>query len=216
MDKLYGLLAASLEGAVRTSDQFTADQLQNYGRIFQWTPRFVVQPRSQADIVALVLFCREHKLQLTNRGAAHSQSQLAINRDGVLAEMQSMNRIGAVDESALTVAVEPGVLWGDLIHRLAKSGLVPPVLTNNLGVTVGGTLSMAGIGVASFRYGSQGDNVVELDVVTGDGKLVTCSPEKNDDLFWGAIAGLGSFRIITRARLQLRRMKPMTPTYYLL
>jgi hypothetical protein len=93
---------------------------------------------------------------------------------------------------------------------------VPPVLTNNLEVTVGGTLSMAGIGVASFRYGSQGDNVVEMDVVTGEGVVETCSPEKNDALFWGAIAGLGSFGIITRARLKLRRMKPMSRTYYLL
>ena len=216
MDKLFGLLAASLQGTVRTPDQLTADHLQNYGRIFQWTPRFVVQPQSQADIVSLVLFCRAHKLPLTNRGAAHSQSQLAISQDGVLVEMQSMNRIGAVDESSLTVDVGPGVLWSDLTHRVAKSGLVPPVLTNNLEVTVGGTLSMAGIGVASFRYGSQGDNVVELDVVTGEGAVVTCSPENNEELFWGAIAGLGSFGVITRARLKLRRMKPMTRTYYLL
>jgi cytokinin dehydrogenase len=75
---------------------------------------------------------------------------------------------------------------------------------------------MAGVGVASFRYGTQGDNVVEMDVVTGAGELVTCSPDANEELFWAAIAGLGSFGIITRVRLQLRRMKPMTRTYYLL
>ncbi len=216
MDKLYASLTRSLEGTVRTPDQFTDDQLQNYGRIFKWTPRFVVYPQSQKDIVALVAFCRSNTLHLTNRGSAHSQSQLAINQDGVLLEMLSMNRIGEVDEKNLTVDVEPGVVWRELTHHLAKRNLVPPVLTNNLGVTVGGTLSMAGIGVASFKYGSQGDNVVELDVVTGEGSVVTCSPEKNADLFWGAIAGLGSFGVITRARLQLRRMKPMTRTYYLL
>ncbi len=216
MDKLFASLVQSLDGTVRTPDQFTADHVQNYGRIFQWTPRFVVYPQSQKDIVALVAFCRVNKLRLTNRGSAHSQSQLAINQDGVLLEMQSMNRIGAVDAKNLTVDVEPGVVWRDLAHHLAKWNLVPRVLTNNLGVTVGGTLSMAGIGVASFKYGSQGDNVVELDVVTGDGQVVTCSPDKHDDLFWGAIAGLGSFGIITRARLQLRRMKPMSRTYYLL
>jgi cytokinin dehydrogenase len=216
MDKLYSALAESLQGTVRTPDTFTADHLQNYGRIFQWTPRFAVQPRSQDDIVQLVLFCRKHGLRLTNRGAAHSQSQLAISQDGVLVEMQSMNRIGAVDETNLTVDVEPGVVWRDLVHHLKGRNLVPPVLTNNLEVTIGGTLSMAGIGVASFRYGSQGDNVVEMDVVTGEGVVVTCSPENNDELFWGAIAGLGSFGVITRARLKLRRMKPMTRTYYLL
>jgi cytokinin dehydrogenase len=216
MDKLYSALAGSLQGTVLAPDAFTADHLQNYGRIFQWTPRFAVRPHSQDDIVKLVLFCRKHGLQLTNRGAAHSQSQLAISRDGVLVEMKSMNRIGAVDETSLTVDVEPGVVWRDLVHHLKSGNLVPPVLTNNLDVTVGGTLSMAGIGVASFRYGSQGDNVVEMDVVTGEGVAVTCSPEKNEELFWGAIAGLGSFGIITRARLKLRRMKPMTRTYYLL
>jgi cytokinin dehydrogenase len=216
MDELYGALAGSIQGTVRTPDAFTADHLQNYGRIFQWTPRFAVQPHSQNDIVALVRFCRAHKLHLTTRGAAHSQSQLAISQDGVLVDLKSMNRIGPVDETNLAVDVEPGVVWRDLVHHLAGRNLVPPVLTNNLEVTVGGTLSMAGIGVASFRYGSQGDNVVELDVVTGEGVVLTCSPEENDALFWGAIAGLGSFGIITRARLKLRRMKPMTRTYYLL
>jgi cytokinin dehydrogenase len=72
-------------------------------------------------------------------------------------------------------------------------------------VTIGGTLSIAGIGVASFKYGSQGDNVVEMDVVTGAGDLVTCSPEENTDLFWSTIAGLGQVSIIVRARLKLRR-----------
>jgi len=178
MDELHAALARSLEGAVLTRDQLTVDHEQNYGRLFQWTPRFVVQPASQKDIVALVAFCRTHTLHLTTRGCAHSQSQLAISRGGVLVDLQSMNRIGALDEDSLTVDVEPGVIWRDLVHRLATRGLVPPVLTNNLGVTVGGTLSMAGIGVASFRYGSQGDNVVELDVVTGSGTTATCSPER--------------------------------------
>jgi cytokinin dehydrogenase len=216
MDKLYPRLVELLEGTVRTPDQFTAEHLSNYGRLFHWTPRFVVNPRSQKDIVALVAFCRENKLHLSNRGSAHSQSQLAINQDGVLVDMTTMNRIIAVDEKAMTVDVEPGVVWRDLVHHLKRWNLVPPVLTNNLGVTVGGTLSMAGIGVASFKYGSQGDNVVEMDVVEGSGKVTICSPEKNDDLFWGTIAGLGTLGIITRARLTLRRMKPMTRTYYLL
>ncbi|HZN54991.1 MAG TPA: FAD-binding protein [Candidatus Polarisedimenticolaceae bacterium] len=216
MDKLYAPLVAALEGTVTTPEQFTAEQLTNYGRIFHWTPRFIVSPASQKDVATTIAFCREHKLSLSNRGSAHSQSQLAINRNGVLLEMKSMDRMGPVDETRMTVDVEPGVVWRDLTHHLKRWGLVPRVLTNNLGVTVGGTLSMAGIGVASFKYGSQGDNVVEMDVVTGAGEVETCSPERNPELFWGAIAGLGQFGIITRARLQLRRMKPMSRTYYLL
>ena len=112
-------LAQSLEGTVRTPDQFTSAQLENYGRIFKWTPRFIVYPGSVRDIVTLVRFCRKNGWSLTARGAAHSQSQLAINQDGVLVEMQSLNRIGTVDEGNLTVDVEPGVIWSDLVHHLA-------------------------------------------------------------------------------------------------
>ena len=216
MDPLYAPLVAAIDGAVYTPDQLTAEQLTNYGRIFHWTPRFVARPEGAEDVAKLVAFARAHRLSLTTRGSAHSQSQLAINRGGILVEMGGLDAIGDVDDAALTIDVGAGVVWRDLVHHLDRAGLVPRVLTNNLGVTVGGTLAMAGIGVASFRYGSQGDNVLELDVVTGEGKLVTCSPSAHADLFWGAIAGLGSFGIITRARLQLRRRKPMTRTYYFL
>ena len=183
MDRLYAPLVAALEGVVYTPEQYNAEHLTNYGRVFQWTPRFVVYPKSQGDIVALVRFAREHRLHLTNRGSAHSQSGLAISDGGILLEMKSMGKIGEVDHEKLTVDVEPGVVWRDLTHHLKRFNLVPRVLTNNLGVTVGGTVAMAGIAVASFKYGSQGDNVVVMDVVTGDGSVVTCSPEKNDDLF---------------------------------
>lgn len=216
MDKLYEPLLKALEGTIVSPEQFTDEQRTNYGRVFHWTPRFVAYPKSQKDVVTLIEFARRHRLHLANRGSAHSQSQLAISDGGILLEMKSMGEMGVPDVDALTVDVGPGVVWRDLVHHLKKWELVPRVLTNNLGVTVGGTVAMAGIGVASFKYGSQGDNVAEMDVVTGEGKVVTCSPERHDDLFWGAVAGLGQFGIITRLRLKLRKFKPMTRTYYLL
>ena len=90
------------------------------------------------------------------------------------------------------------------------------MLTNNLSVTVGGTLSIAGIGVASFRYGAQADNVEELEVATVDGTVHRCSRHEKADLFWGVLSGLGQIAVILQARLRLRKAKPMTRTYYLL
>lgn len=216
MDRLYRPLVDAIEGVVYTSDQFEAHHLTNYGNIHHWTPRFVVFPRSAADVSAVMRFAAEHDLFVSTRGAAHSQSELAISKGGILLEMKAMNAIGEVDEQGLTVDLEGGVVWRDLAHHLKRWDLTPRVLTNNLGVTVGGTLSVAGIGVASFRYGSQGDNVEELDVVTADGELRTCGPDRDADLFWSVIAGLGQIGVITRAKLKLRKTKRMTRTYYLL
>jgi len=68
---------------------------------------------------------------------------------------------------------------------------------------VGGTLSVGGTGEMSYRYGAQVDHVLELDLVTGAGDVVTCSPELNGELFQMTLAGLGQCGIIVRARLQL-------------
>lgn len=216
MDKLYSALQALIVGNVITPDQYVNEHHTNFGHIFHWTPRFVVEPHTAEDVRRAVEFAKQHRLHVATRGSAHSQSQLAVSNGGILLTMKSMHRILAVDPEGLTVDVEAGVVWRDLTHHLKRWDLAPPVLTNNLGVTIGGTLSMAGIGVASFKYGSQGDNVVEMDVVTGTGELATCSKTEHADLFWATIAGLGQCAIITRARLALRRTKAMTRTYYLL
>ena len=54
-----------------------------------------------------------------------------------------------------------------------------------------------------YRFGTQVDSVIELDVVTGKGETVTCSAERNGELFAMMLAGLGQCGIITRARVRL-------------
>ena len=71
--------------------------------------------------------------------------------------------------------------------------------TNYLGLSVGGTLAVGGIGGSTSRYGMQTDNVLELDAVTGDGHELTCSAESNPHAFDAVRAGLGQCGIITRA-----------------
>ncbi len=216
MDRLSSALQDRLQGVVFTPDQFVAEYLTNFGQIHHWTPRLVVRPARADDVAETIRFARAHGLKVSTRGSAHSQSELAISDGGILLDMRSLGRVLSVDQDGETVDVESGVVWRDLVHHLKRWNLFPRVLTNNLGVTVGGTLSVAGIGVASFRHGSQGDNVVELDVVTGTGDLVTCGPDREPELFWSVIAGLGQVGLITRARLALRKAKPLTRTYYLL
>jgi len=209
-------LQGKVGGSVRAGAEVSPAQTTNFGHLFHSTPRLLLEPRGADDVAAAIGFARAKGLTLAARGAGHSQSHVGISDGGLLLSMISMGRVLRVDPDALTVDVEAGITWGDLLRHLEPHGLAPPVLTNNLNVTVGGTLSIAGIGVASFRHGTQGDQVVEIDVATGSGDLVTCGPEREPDLFWSVIAGLGQVGIITRARLRLRRVKPMTRTYYLL
>jgi hypothetical protein len=78
-------------------------------------------------------------------------------------------------------------------------------MVDALMLSVGGTLSVGGIGETSYREGCQVDHVSELDVVTATGDHVTCSLERNDELFRMMLAGLGQCGIIVGARLRLLR-----------
>src|SRR5437588_9356342 len=96
--------------------------------------------------------------------------------------------------------------FGHIVHRVPAAlehRLTPPVLTDYLELTVGGTLSAGGIGGTSHRHGPQVDHVRELEVVTGTGEIVTCSPASNTAVFSGALAGYGQAGIITRATIPL-------------
>ncbi len=199
-----------LDGEVR--DLYRSD----FGRTVDRLPAAVARCASAEEVAQVVRFCRERKIPLVARGQAHTQSGQATSGGGVLLDTSVLATIHEIDEAGETATVGAGVLWRDLVTATLEKGLIPRVLTNNLGVQISGTLSMAGLGVASYRYGTQADNAVELQVVTGTGEIVTCSREQNRDLFDVVRCGLGQFGVITRAKVRLRRCKSVVRKYFLL
>lgn len=188
----------------------------DFGRRVDRLPGAVARCSSAEDVATVVRFCREHKIPVVARGQGHSQSGQSTTDGGVLLDTSSLRTIHEIDEAGETATVDAGVVWRQLVEATVPRGLVPRVLTNNLNVAISGTLSVAGLGVASFRYGTQADNVIELQVVTGTGEIVTCSREENRELFDVVRCGLSQFALITRAKVRLRRCKPNVRKYYLL
>ena len=209
-------LAEGITGEVLTDAEARKARSSDFGRMVHMTPGAVARPAGADDVAAVIQAARRSGFKVSTRGEAHTQSGQGLNQDGVLLDMTALNTIHGVDQKALTAKVDAGVVWRDLVEHVLPMGLVPPVLTNNLGVTVGGTLSVAGLGVASFLYGSQADNVVELDVVLGTGEKVTASPDSNPEVFDAVRSSLGQFGVITGATLKLRRCKPSVRTIHLL
>jgi cytokinin dehydrogenase len=80
--------------------------------------------------------------------------------------------------------------------------LTVPVIADTF-LSVGGTISTGGFGVTTYNLGLQVDHVQELEVVTGDGQIVTCSDERNSDLFNAMLGGLGQSGIITKVVMRL-------------
>ncbi|AQL00087.1 cytokinin oxidase4b [Zea mays] len=191
-----------------------AEASRDFGGLSRAEPMAVFQPRAAGDVAGLVraAFGSARGFRVSARGHGHSISGQAQAPGGVVVDMGhggAVARALPVHSPALGghyVDVWGGELWVDVLNwTLSHGGLAPRSWTDYLYLSVGGTLSNAGISGQAFHHGPQISNVYELDVVTGKGEVVTCSETENPDLFFGVLGGLGQFGIITRARIALER-----------
>ncbi|XP_071925945.1 cytokinin dehydrogenase 5-like [Coffea arabica] len=188
----------------------------DFGGLHRAEPWGVLHPASAQDVARLVkaAYDSSHGFTVSARGHGHSINGQAMTTNGVVIQMSSgsgeRRRLGIgrpvaprVYEKFMYVDVWGGELWIDVLRSTLEYGLAPKSWTDYLYLSVGGTLSNAGISGQAFNHGPQISNVYELDVVTGKGELLTCSEEDNSDLFHAVLGGLGQFGIITRARIAL-------------
>lgn len=190
-----------LDGVLYTDDATRANVSDDFGHLVHRHPKAVLKPGSIDDIVNIIRFARTHSLKVAARGQGHSCYGQAQVEEGIIIDTSTLNKIHSI--SAKQAVVDAGVVWSQLLHATLQQQLTPPVLTDYIELSIGGTLSVGGIGGASHRYGVQVDNVLSLQVVTGEGKLETCSPDKNRDLFEAVLAGLGQCGIIVQATIRL-------------
>ncbi|XP_077221464.1 cytokinin dehydrogenase 3-like [Tasmannia lanceolata] len=194
----------------------TLSQILDYGRIIQHSPLAVLNPKTPQDISLLLRSIssstKYNYLTVAARGAGHSTHGQAQALDGIVIDMTNLPRsirIGKTDlggngKDYFFVDADGGALWVEVLEETLKHGLTPRSWTDYLYLSVGGTLSVGGVSGQAFKYGPQICNVLEMDVVTGRGEIVTCSEDENSELFYGVLGGLGQFGIITRARIILK------------
>jgi cytokinin dehydrogenase len=202
-----GLTPGSLFVDTATLTQFADD----FGHIVHNMPIAVLKPASVNDVVVAVKFCRTHGIKVAARGQGHSTAGQAQCLAGLVIDSSTLNKIEQIGTGF--AVLQAGVTWLEFLKESIPLGQKPAVITGLTGLSVGGTISMGGIGPASFRYGAIVDNVIELEVVTGDGVLRTCSATQNPFLFSTVVGGVGQFGIIVRAKVALVSVQAQARSY---
>ena len=178
----------------------------DFGRVVRRLPRAIARPTSAEEVAQIIRAANHEKCPVTIRGAGHSQGGQSLSDGGVVLDLTGLSNIGDVDDGEM--CVQSGARWRDVVHRAYARGYLPLALTTHLTVTVGGTLSVAGLSETTHTYGPQTDSATELEVVTGDGRRLRCSPSRHSELFHCVLCGQGQFGAITEARIRLRRVLP--------
>jgi cytokinin dehydrogenase len=201
----------NLDGVLLSDPASLAAVADDFGHVVHHTPIAVLKPGSVEDIVRAVRFCLEHRIQVAARGQGHSTGGQCQVQGGLVIDSSTLNAIEQIGSDY--IQVQAGLRWIDLIAKTIPMGLTPPLLTGFTGLSVGGTLSMGGIGAKSFLVGAQVDNVIELEVVTGEGLLVTCSKTQLPLLYNAVLGGVGQYGIIVRAKLPLVSVASQARSY---
>jgi FAD/FMN-containing dehydrogenase len=170
-------------------------------------PAVIARCGSPEDVVAAVNFGREQGIPVAVRGGGHSAAGKGTVDDGIVVDLSQMNTV-EVHADRRTARAGGGTTWGQFDAATQEAGLATPggviSTTGIAGLTLGG-----GFGWLTRRFGLSCDNLISADVVTADGRQITCSEDENAELFWGLRGGGGNFGVATSLEYRLHPVGPL-------
>lgn len=127
-------------------------------------------------------------------------------------DVRAFNRVLGIDAQRMTADVEGMITYQTLVDETLRYGLLPAVVPQLKTITVGGAVSGLGIESSSFKFGLVHETIEEMEILLGDGRLLTCSCRENPDLFFGFPNSYGTLGYALRLTI---RLIPARPYVYL-
>lgn len=141
------------------------------------------------------------------RGLGRSYGDQALNEHRRVITTTRLDRYLSFDEGTGLLRCEAGVSLEQLIRDFGPRGFFPAITPGTKFVTVGGCIANDVHGKAHHAQGTFVTCVESMQVLLGDGRVVTASRSENPDLFWATFGGLGLLGVVLEATLRLRRVE---------
>ena len=190
-------LAAAVRGPVlaRGGAGYALARLEYDSAYDAVKPLAVVQPLDAADVAAAVRWATKTGVHIVARSGGHSYGGYSTVSNGVVVDLQ---RLKGVAVSQGHGVVGAGARLGNIYNGLATHGLAIPAGTCP-SVGIGGHALGGGFGLASRGWGLASDNVLAVQIVTADGKVLVADATHHPDLYWACRGGGGgNFGLVTR------------------
>ncbi|HEY8489467.1 MAG TPA: FAD-binding oxidoreductase [Dehalococcoidia bacterium] len=146
------------------------------------------------------------------RGLGRSYGDAALNAGAGVIGYERLNRFIAFDPESGVLECEAGASLAEIIQHFLPRGYFLPVTPGTKFVTVGGAIAADVHGKNHHRDGTIARFVQEFTLLTPGGEVLTCSPDRNEDVFWATAGGMGLTGVILTAKVRLR---PVETAYVL-
>jgi hypothetical protein len=180
----------------------TLRRIWNYK--FDKYPGMITICDNVTDVQKTVSFAAEHELLMSVKSGGHSLAGYSSCDGGIVLDVSKLQGV-MTDVTKQRADILGGTTIGNIDSELSKYGMATPGAS---AATVGyaGFATGGGRGTISPRYGFACDNILELDIVTADGRLKTISSDSLPELFWGVRGGGGNFGVVTRFDVQIHKV----------
>ncbi|MEO9223186.1 MAG: FAD-binding oxidoreductase [Mycobacteriaceae bacterium] len=157
---------------------------------------------------------RDATVRLAKTSSNLFRARAASNAPGL--DVAGLTGVLDVDVTARTADVAGMCTYEDLVAATLPLGLSPLVVPQLKTITLGGAVTGLGIESASFRNGLPHESVLEMDILTGAGEIVTATADnEHTELFHGFPNSYGTLGYATRLRIELEPVKPFVALRHL-
>jgi Delta24-sterol reductase len=130
-------------------------------------------------------------------------------------DVSSLKHIISIDMSTRFCVCEPNVPMDDLLSATIKHDLMPPIVPEFPGITVGGAFAGTAGESSCFKYGFFDRSVTSIEVILADGEVFTASESEREDLYHGAAGTFGTLGVLTLLTIKLIPCQPYVELTYL-
>lgn len=164
-------------------------------------PAAVALPESAEQVAEAIRYARDHGLRVVPQSTGHTAAPLGDLSGALLVKTERLRSV-VVDPDARVARAGGGALWMDVTRAAAPHGLAA-LAGSSPDVGVAGYHLGGGISWLARKYGLAANNLVAVELVTADGRVVRADADNEPDLFWAVRGGGGSFGVVTALELRL-------------
>jgi len=162
----------------------------------------VYRPERESELAAIVE--RAPVRSVVSRGKGRSYGDASLNAAQGVILHERFDRFLAFDAESGVVSCEAAVTFAEIIDVLMPRGFFLPISPGTKHISVGGAIAADVHGKNHHRDGTVSSQLVDFRLLTGGGRVLTCSRDENPDLFWATLGGMGLTGAILQARLRVR------------